>query len=145
MTVRDVNLSSGAFHGGEWPPYTSHIAFELFKQSIGAQAHAILPQKHEISSQTTFSNVPPAGKGWFASLFGGSNADENSGKNESIGIARQRVQELTESDRSKLDGYFVRIRYNDKIMSIPGCKQTGKHLDDDESFCTLVSDLLPTI
>jgi len=40
-------------------------------------------------------------------------------------------------DRSKLNGYFVRIRYNDKVMSVPGCKAAGKHLEGDDTFCTL--------
>ena len=64
--------------------------------------------------------------------------DENRNKNKPLGIARRKVEELSESDRSKLDGYYVRLRYNDKVMTVPGCKPTGKHLDGDESFCTLV-------
>lgn len=54
-----------------------------------------------------------------------------------VGIARQKVANLPESDRSKLDGYFVRIRYNDKVMTVPGCAAPGKHLEGDPSFCTL--------
>ena len=54
-------------------------------------------------------------------------------------IARQKIETLKESDRSKLNGYFVRIRYNDKVMSVPGCKAAGKHLEGDDTFCTLVS------
>ena len=68
-------------------------------------------------------------------------AEEQGSAYHPLGIARQKVDDLKESDRSKLDGYFVRIRYNDKVMTIPGCKPTGKHLDGDESFCTLVREM----
>jgi acid phosphatase len=73
-------------------------------------------------------------------MFGGSN-ESNGGLNDTkaVGIARKRSEELSESEKSKLDGYFVRIRYNDKVMNVPGCKLPGAHLDGDESFCTLVS------
>jgi acid phosphatase len=33
--------------------------------------------------------------------------------------------------------YYVRVRYNDKIMQVPGCKAEGKHLEGDTTFCTL--------
>lgn len=69
-------------------------------------------------------------------------ANANRNKKAPVGIARQKVEALQASDREKLDGYYVRIRYNDKVMTVPGCKATGKHLDGDESFCTLASTTL---
>jgi acid phosphatase len=69
-------------------------------------------------------------------------ANVNGGQNSPVGIARQKVEALPESDRAKLDGYYVRIRYNDKVMTVPGCKAAGKHLDGDESFCTLASIII---
>jgi len=63
--------------------------------------------------------------------------DAKGDKNRPLGIARRKIEELHDHDRSKLDAYFVRIRYNDKVMSVPGCKEPGKHLEGDESFCTL--------
>jgi acid phosphatase len=60
-------------------------------------------------------------------------------RNAALGIARQNIDVLQASERAKLDGYYVRIRYNDKVMTVPGCKAAGKHLDGDDSFCTLVS------
>ncbi|KAH9222689.1 histidine phosphatase superfamily [Leptodontidium sp. 2 PMI_412] len=120
-TLAGILASLGAFDGEPWPPYTSHIAFEVFRKS-GLQAHASTQTKAEA----------PASSSWFGSLFGSA-----SSKTVSTGIARQKVETLQESDRSKLDGYFVRIRYNDKVMSVPGCKAAGKHLEGDDSFCTL--------
>lgn len=37
-----------------------------------------------------------------------------------------------------LDGWYVRIRYNDEPIVLPGCRKPGNHLDGDVSFCTLV-------
>jgi len=139
-TLAAVLASLGAFEGEHWPPYTSHIALELFKKSGLQQAPALSQPKVEPASQTTGSPAPQPKNGWFASLFGGNSAVGLKGDNGSIGIARQKIEDLKESDRSKLDGYFVRIRYNDKVMTVPGCKPAGKHLDGDESFCTLVSE-----
>jgi acid phosphatase len=36
-----------------------------------------------------------------------------------------------------LKEYYVRIRYNDKIMQVPACKAADKHLEGDTTFCTL--------
>lgn len=83
-------------------------------------------------------DAPPK-KGWFAGLFGDQSSPTSQRTELPVGIARKQLDELSGSDKSKLDGYFVRIRYNDKVMSVPGCKPDGKHLEGDESFCTLVS------
>lgn len=128
-TLAAVLSSLGAFQNEQWPPYTSHIALELFKQ----------PSKTDSQETKKQKAVPPASKGWFAGLFGGNTASKIGESPGASGIARQALSSLSESDRSKLDGYFVRVRYNDKVMSIPGCKPTGNHLEGDESFCTLVS------
>lgn len=41
--------------------------------------------------------------------------------------------------KKKEDGWFVRMRYNDKPIVVQGCKAAGKHLEGDKTFCTLVS------
>jgi acid phosphatase len=131
-TLAAVFSSLGAFDGEPWPPYTSHIALELFKKT-GKQPVQI-PAKRKFEEAAPVS--PTTGtdsKSWFGRLFGGSPTPSQA----PVGIARQKVEELRESDRSKLDGYFVRIRYNDKVMTVPGCQPAGKHLDGDPSFCTL--------
>jgi acid phosphatase len=53
------------------------------------------------------------------------------------GIARKPMTDLTTAQREQLNDYYVRIRYNDKVMQVPGCKAEGKHLDGDTTFCTL--------
>jgi acid phosphatase len=133
-TLAAVLTSLGAFEGEPWPPYTSHIALELFKKK-GYQ-HAQIPAKPKAAAEGPVS--PTTGsesKSWFGRIFG-SNATPSQASGP-VGIARQKVEELSESDRSKLDGYYVRIRYNDKVMTVPGCEPPGKHLNGDPSFCTL--------
>lgn len=41
--------------------------------------------------------------------------------------------------KKKEDGWFVRLRYNDKPLVVKGCKLPGRHLEGDETFCTMVS------
>ncbi|RPB03316.1 phosphoglycerate mutase-like protein [Choiromyces venosus 120613-1] len=40
--------------------------------------------------------------------------------------------------KGKEEGWYVRLRYNDKPVYVKGCKATRRHLEGDESFCTLV-------
>ena len=141
-TLAAVLSSLGTFGGEPWPPYTSHIALELFKKSDFEQSQVPAKRKFEEVTPVKLSGDLKTSKGWFGRIFGGGSvAEEQGSAYHPLGIARQKVDDLKESDRSKLDGYFVRIRYNDKVMTIPGCKPTGKHLDGDESFCTLVREM----
>ena len=41
--------------------------------------------------------------------------------------------------------YYVRVRYNDCPITIPGCRPKGRHLDGDKSLCTLVSSRTSSI
>jgi acid phosphatase len=42
--------------------------------------------------------------------------------------------------KSDEQDYFVRVRYQDKIMKLPGCAETGKHHPNgDQSLCTLAA------
>jgi acid phosphatase len=113
-TLAGVLASLGAYDTDRWPPFTSHLAIELFREA----------------------KVPPPPQGpvkrsWWTSLFGKAAVPAN--------IGRRPTTELTASEKSKLDGYYVRIRYNDEPVTVPGCKLPGNHMEGDESFCTLVS------
>jgi len=55
------------------------------------------------------------------------------------GISHKAFDHLSQAEGEKMDGYFVRLRYNDRPMTVPGCRLSGKHLEGNESFCTLVS------
>ena len=136
-TLAAILASLGAFEGEQWPPYTSHIALELFRSKAKKESAALDRGKIE----ATLSNVPkPPTTGWFSRLFTSNTAERTGESRGAAGIARKGITELSDHERSKLEDYYVRIRYNDKVMSVPGCKPEGKHLDGDESFCTLVSN-----
>lgn len=37
------------------------------------------------------------------------------------------------------DGWYVRLRYNEKPVIVQACKKPGHHLEGDESFCTMAA------
>ena len=57
---------------------------------------------------------------------------------EKLIIGRTSTTELSAAQKQSMEGYFVRMRYNDRPLTLPGCKAVRKHLEGDESFCTLV-------
>lgn len=135
-TLAAVLHSLGAFGKEDWPPYTSHIAIELFKRKGDSQISDAAPVSATVSTGVKPNSSLSTSKGWWSSLFGSKSVSNGDAK------LRQRIEEMSENDKSKLDDFYVRLRYNDKIMHVPGCKAAGKHLDGDESFCTLVSNQL---
>ncbi|OLN86518.1 putative acid phosphatase SPBC4.06 [Colletotrichum chlorophyti] len=129
-TLAGVLASLGAFGPDKWPPFTSHIAIEMFR---GSQIPAV-----EVPTELP---VAPASKtsGWFSSWFSFGRATTPSPGTAPPGIGRKPTVELTAAEARKLDGYYVRLRYNDEPITIPGCKAPGNHLEGDESFCTLAA------
>jgi acid phosphatase len=121
-TLAGVLASLGAYDTDRWPPFTSHIAIELFRDSkIPAPAGEVLQQQGA------------SGRSWWSTLFG------SAAHPASSGIRRRPTPELSPQERGKLDGYYVRIRYNDEPVTIPACRMPGNHLEGEESFCTLAS------
>lgn len=119
-TIGAVLSSLGAFDGEKWPPYTTHLAVELFRTE-GSRAY----NEPEGEGQPKLRML----------RFG--QAEQT--KDDEGGITRKLADDLNETERKKMHGYFVRLRYNDRPMTVPGCRLPGKHLEGDESFCTLVS------
>ncbi|KAK4123612.1 phosphoglycerate mutase-like protein [Parathielavia appendiculata] len=113
-TLAGVLASLGAYDTDRWPPFTSHIAIELFRKT------KVPPPPQD-----------PVKGSWWASLVGSAAVSAN--------IGRRPTAELTAGEKKKLDGYYVRIRYNDEPVKVPACKLPGNHLDGDESFCTLAA------
>jgi acid phosphatase len=105
-TLAGILQSVGAFDGKGWPPYTSHIAIEMFYK----------PEQAAVGSSVGLRQIfAPASRP----------------------IGRRPLSDLSPAQRAKMKGYYVRIRYNDRVMVVPACRRQGKHLDGDESFCTL--------
>lgn len=103
-----------------WPNFTSSIAFELFKSKDAAS-----------SASSSGAVWPSKEKSWWYSLF---SSPKSSGPN-----AREPLVTIPESEKQKLEGHYVRIRYNDKPITLPFCRPQGKHLEGDESFCSLAA------
>ncbi|KAJ4392180.1 hypothetical protein N0V93_005805 [Gnomoniopsis smithogilvyi] len=128
-TLAGCLASVGAFKNDRWPPFTSHIAFELFRS-------ASKPGKAEVTAPSKAADAASAAKvSWLGSFF----ASSSTAGQPPPGIGRKMTEELSEAEKQKLDGYYVRLRYNDEIVTIPGCKSQGNHLPGDESFCTLAA------
>lgn len=106
----------------EWPPYTSHIAIELFRKKQ-AKTEEISPQKpgNPPWQSKTLSLI-------MGKPLGGSQ----------VPIGRVPLDKLDQKQVEALEDYYVRVRYNDKVMQIPGCRLQGNHLKGDTSLCTLV-------
>jgi len=125
----------------KWPPYTSHIAVELFKADPSA-VKGIRNGSDSTSSSLTASLPSPAAS--LRSLVDKATTPSTStsitptrGADPSTTIARIPTSDLSPSQLSRLDGYYVRLRYNDRAVTIPGCALPGKHFPGQESFCTL--------
>jgi acid phosphatase len=110
--------SLGCFNMTAWPPYTSHIAYELF---------------HKKDAQKKTQSTSWDSKFW--TIITGTWPSHGS----FTYIGKTPTNELRGSQKAEMDGYYVRVRYNDQVMTVPGCKVAGNHLEGDESFCTLVS------
>jgi acid phosphatase len=110
-TIGGTLASLGAHDARTWPLFTSHIAIELFRNRSRPVAEKSPSQQ---SWWSTMLNLKPPG------------------------IGRKPLEELSPDQKEPLQGYYVRLRYNDKVVKIPGCRAPGNHLPGDDSFCTLV-------
>lgn len=129
-TLAGFLASLGAFEDEPWPKFTSHVAVELFRRKSSASSS--LPQPES-------SNLAPAAPrtSWFASLFGGS-SQSKSPSTVSQPNTRKPLTGFSPSERETIKDYYVRIRYNDRPVTIPGCRKPGRHFEEGgETFCTL--------
>lgn len=128
-TLAGCLASLGAFNTDRWPPFTSHLAFELFRDAAKTSSSRVQDQAP--------ADPAPSRTSWLGSIFSWGSASTTAGK-PPPGIGRKPTDELKGEEKTKLEGYYVRIRYNDEVITIPGCKPQGNHLEGDETFCTLV-------
>lgn len=136
-TLAAILTSLGALKLETWPQFTSHIALELFRKD-----------EESVSAAWKADEIPsPGGSAQHIRINDGIRQpflpvkamDKKRSVEKAPSIGRKKIDSLQPSARSKLDGYYVRILFNDQPVTVPGCKASGKHLDGDESFCTLES------
>ncbi len=137
-TLAAILASLGCFQGEKWPPYTSHIAFELFREAYAGRESV---NGDRLDKAVTARAAHKQNQSRLSAFFSSSRQV----KLATEGISRKSVNELNATELDKLKGHYVRIRYNDQPLVIPGCRFPGKHLDGDESFCTLVSNVANNI
>ncbi|KAM5435420.1 putative acid phosphatase [Microsporum canis] len=131
-TLASMLASIGAFKDEKWPPYTSSIAVELFKDvsepaggMSGSPAGLVLEEFSGPSTQKPASDKPS-----FLSFLNGKKKQPAS---QPASLARS-----SQASQPSLSKHYVRIRYNDKPVTIPGCAANpANHLPGDKSFCTL--------
>ncbi|KAK2605057.1 hypothetical protein N8I77_007933 [Diaporthe amygdali] len=121
-TLAGTLASLGAYETQRWPPYTSHVALEVFRKSTAASAARASSEKDVPAMNAAAANKPISPPGKTLPTIG-----------------RKALQEMTEDELKRIEGHYVRIRYNDEPVTIPGCKAAGNHLEGDESFCTLAA------
>lgn len=128
-TLAAILTSLGSFGQEKWPPFTSHLAIELFKEvkkeSSGEDRGRESIADNPANEQNLSRHRPKLGE-----IQNRSQASEK--------IGRRPVDQLTQREKEKLKGTYVRLRYNDRPVVIPGCRLPGNHFPGDESFCTLV-------
>lgn len=129
-TLAAVLSSLGAFDAEKWPPYTSHIAIELFREETAPRT---TPGGEDLREPVTASTAHAQNPSPRSSILG----SFRKGNLASEGFARKPLEEFNADEKEKLKGFYVRMRYNDRPVTVPGCKLPGKHLEGDESFCTL--------
>lgn len=149
-TLAAILASMGAFENGKWPPFTSSIAIELFsKQDDKSQnleyTNPVPPPDTPTPSYST-KHQPTS---FLSYLLGRSSSISSTISSSSSSsspqqppppssTARKPLSSLPPSARETLRNHYVRIRYNDQPMRIPGCAANPtNHLPGDETFCTL--------
>lgn len=122
-TLAAILASMGAFETLEWPPFTSSVAIELFSKKRDSTESAVVEPKDTASKS-----------GILSFLTGRSSTTPSSPSD----LARKPLDSYPPATRDTLRQHYVRIRYNDRPMRIPGCAaKPENHLPGDDTFCTL--------
>ncbi|RDW90232.1 putative acid phosphatase [Aspergillus mulundensis] len=126
-TLAAILGSLGALDN-RWPPFTSSIAVELFSRAGSASSE----------STNTALPAPKQGGGLFSFLTGSTSSTSSKTHLLPSSTARTPLESLPDSARQSLQEHYVRIRYNDRVVRIPGCAvKPENHLPGDDTFCKL--------
>lgn len=142
-TLAGLLTSLGAFGKNPWPPYSSHIAVELFHGPSQASEDN---DKASDAPPPQFLPPPAPPTSWLT-ILPFLRAPQKpqplvpNPAHPSTSPAHAPTSALPLAYRRVLRAHYVRIRYNDVPVTIPHCRSPGKHLDEsrggDASFCTL--------
>ena len=133
-TLAAILASLGAFNTDRWPPYTSHVAIELFRKESNQSGAPFNTQQTSLATSSKNKEL----SSW-SSVFGTAKQKAGLDPHTAPGIARRPVDQISPKERTQLGRFYVRMRYNDTPVTIPSCRKPGNHLEGDETFCTLVS------
>lgn len=126
-------LASVGVVNEKWPPFSSSVAIELFTKTP-REAHDAGTMLEEFSNPS----IKRQGGGFLSYLVGSSKSQKPTEAKPPSETARVPLGDLPEAARQKLRTHYVRIRYNDTPVRLPGCAaKTQNHLPGDETFCTL--------
>ncbi|KAK4693947.1 hypothetical protein P7C71_g3547, partial [Lecanoromycetidae sp. Uapishka_2] len=100
-TLAALLSSLGCFDGEKWPPYTSHIAFELFRETEAVRESI---DGENLDRPATARAAHKQNQSALSTLF------RSGGKTKlSVeGIARKASNDLTSAEKNKLQGHYVR-------------------------------------
>lgn len=84
---------------------------------------------------------PPCGSVLAIELF---HERDDTGANKPVSSPLQPVactpsSQLSDEQKARLSQYYIRMRYGNQSLVVPGCQEPGRNWNEDESFCTLVS------
>lgn len=138
VTLAAFLASFGAYENPTWPKFSSHIAIELFRRKEMRQprpglvnvSNATESDTSRAQSSITLSHSLVPGQP-------DSTLTNDAARSDSTDMIRRFWSDYTVAEKKKLDGYYVRLRYNDHILRLPGCAAFDKHLEDNPAFCTL--------
>lgn len=147
-TLAAIVASLGAMEGesNTWPSYTSSLAVELFRSSRTdlEQEGGDLPRRKKQGQRSSSSPAPLVGRS-IPRVLGFADADLTA-PTSSHPSKDPPGNELDTSKPADYPDSYVRIRYNHRPITIPGCKiNPQNHLEGDETFCTLVSNVIPRL
>ena len=140
-TIAAIVASLGAYDMEKWPGFTGHVVLELFRDPSVSSCQGS-------GDGNDSSTRKPAGSHDMHQHTGAIEKLEHIlhlHSHSSAPIGRRKMEALTEEERKRIKGYYVRLRYNDEPMKIPGCKPRENHWRDDEGLCTLVSASRPSL
>ncbi|KAF7720119.1 Acid phosphatase [Penicillium ucsense] len=129
-TLAAILSSVGGFKDESWPPFTSSVAIELFSQPAEREDGA-----GKILEEVSHPSVTHK-SGTLSSLLSGHKP--TSVLPSPSETARTPITSFSDADRETMRNHFVRIRYNDRPVRLPGCAaKPENHLAGDDTFCTL--------